>query len=141
MVSPPSPHPQTASLQAVLAGGPGAEESSATLHRMASDLFALVDSDSDATHDCARYVTYFSAAAREWAAAGQRERADYCLQRAMRFSRQLEELVGSAEVPPDRKEGSVVALFNLYTEAAKAAADGRQQVGARRGLWVLASCL
>lgn len=45
---------------------------------------------------------------------------------------QLEAQVASEEVPRERKEGLVVALFSLYLEGAKAAAGSKQQVG---GCW------
>ena len=97
---------------------------------MGKDLFALVDGDSDSTADCARFVAFFSRTAASWQAAGQRERARWCLERAMRYSQQLEAQVASEEVPLERKQGFVVALFNLYLEGAKAAAHNKQQVGA-----------
>ena len=130
---------QGASLQALSSGGDGAgglaasSAASAALERMGNDLFALVDGDSDSTADCARFVSFFSAAAASWQAAGQRERAHWCLERAMRYSQQLEAQVASGEVPLERKQGFVVALFNLYLEGAKSAAHNKQQERAHGG--------
>lgn len=120
---------QGASLQAASGGGPSAAETSGVLERMGSDLFGLVEGNSEATQDAARYVAYFSATARSWVAANQRERARGCLERAMRYSQQLEALVAGDMVAVERKEGYVVALFNLYLEGAKSAAGNKQQVG------------
>jgi hypothetical protein len=116
---------QDASLRAL---SDGAEEASTHLDRMGCDVFAIVDGEKDATQDCASYVTYFCSAASSWTAAGQRDRARACLDRAMRYSRQLESLVACREMPLEGKEGYVVALFNLYLEGAKSAADNKQQV-------------
>lgn len=121
---------QGASLQAGGGSGAGAKAAAAALDRIGLDLFSLLDSDSDGSQDCVRYVSYFSTAARSWAAAGQRERARWCIERAMRNSQQLEALVTSSDVADERKQGLVVALFSLHLEGAKLAADGKQQVGA-----------
>ncbi|KAI3435859.1 hypothetical protein D9Q98_001917 [Chlorella vulgaris] len=116
-----------ASLQAGGGSGAGAKAAAAALDRIGLDLFSLLDSDSDGSQDCVRYVSYFSTAARSWAAAGQRERARWCIERAMRNSQQLEALVTSSDVADERKQGLVVALFSLHLEGAKLAADGKQQ--------------
>ena len=111
-------------------GGGSISAAAAALERMGDDLFALVDSDSDCTQNCACFVAFFSRAAAGWKAAGRGERARWCLDRAMQYSQQLEAQVASEEVEQGRKEALVVALFNLYLEGAKSAADNRQQVGA-----------
>lgn len=63
----------------------------AALERMGTDLYALVDDSSDASQECGLYVTCFSRLASAWQAVGQRQRAKWCLERAMRYSQQVRE--------------------------------------------------
>lgn len=60
---------------------------------------------------------------------GQREQAQWYIDRAMHYSKQLEAMLHSEEVPGDSQEQCVVQLFSLYIEAAKTATEARQQVG------------
>ncbi len=71
--------------------------------------------------------------ARAWAKLEQHEQARWCIERAMRYSEQLEALLHSNEVPTDSQERCVVQLFNLYIEAAKNATDTKHQVGRMLG--------
>ena len=80
--------------------------------------------------DSAAYVAYFSRAASTHQAAGRRERAAWCLERAMRYSQALEAAVADAGLPAERRQGYVVALFGLYLEGSTSAADRKQQVDA-----------
>ena len=66
--------------------------------------------------------------AHAWAKQGQHEQAAWCIERAMRYSEQLEAMLRDNEVPQDSQEGCVVQLFSLYIEAAKNATDTRHQV-------------
>lgn len=111
---------------------------------MAEELYSLIV-DGEGAADisgCAARVAFFSRQAASWAAAGQRSHAKRFLERAMAHSAALEAQV-AVSGPCERQEEKVVALFGLYLEGAKSAADSRQQVGARlpvggcwrRGCW------
>lgn len=79
-----------ASLQALpAAGGSGSSSLTDALECMGSELYGLVEGDSDSTHECSRYVAAFCRLAGAWQAAGQRQRAQWCQDRAMRYSQQV----------------------------------------------------
>lgn len=130
---------QGAALQATHAGGSVGEAASDALDGMGDDLYALVEGEaSDASgEEAVRCVAFFSRQASGWAAVGRRQRARACLERAMRHASALEAQVaaqaGASEQHKDKVEAQVVALFSLYLQGSKSAAEGKQQVGAGRG--------
>lgn len=122
---------QEAALDRTRAASTAASTAATVLEGMAEELYALVvegEGDADSPSWAAR-VAFFSRQAAGWTAAGERDRAKRCLERAMAHSAALEAQV-AAPGPCERQEEKVVALFSLYLEGAKSAADNRQQVGA-----------
>lgn len=101
------------------------------LENMAEEVYSLiVEGEGGAdSPGCAARIALFSKQAASWAAAGKRDHTQRCLQRAMAYSAALEAQV-AAPGPCERQEEKVIALFSLYLEGAKSAADNRQQVGA-----------
>lgn len=72
----------------------GGGDVGAALERMGTDLFAMVEGDSESTQEAAHFVATFSRLAAAWQAAGQPERARWCLERAMRYSHQVRPALG-----------------------------------------------
>ncbi|GAB4822052.1 hypothetical protein N2152v2_009098 [Parachlorella kessleri] len=97
------------------------------LANLAKELFELIESKCDRSEECANFVSFFAKMASAWAKLGKQEQARWCIDKAMRFSEQLETMLNTAEVPADSQERCVVQLFTLYMEAAKNALETRQQ--------------
>jgi hypothetical protein len=102
-----------------------------SFHAFGSDIYRIID---DGTIDHAgeaasqQHLTVLCNAARAWGELGQRDRAAWCVDRAMKHAGAFEAAMESKHLLTKGRDEFALQVFALYLQAARQAADNEQQV-------------